>query len=95
MKVKNVSARLHHIGDVSIAPGQTAEIPEAFRNSINKTELVEVKPVAPTAPPAPGSKAAAKAAAIAKAEAELAAANESGDKDAIAAAQKLLDAAKA
>lgn len=58
MKVKNVSARLHHVGNVSIAPGEEKEIPKGFENAINKDELVEVKvaapaPKAPTAPPAP------------------------------------------
>ena len=47
MKVKNVSARLHHVGNVSIAPGEEKEIPKAFENSINKSDLVEVKAVAP------------------------------------------------
>jgi hypothetical protein len=47
MKVKNVSARLHHVGNVSIAPGEEKEIPKAFENSINKNDLVEVKAVAP------------------------------------------------
>lgn len=47
MKVKNVSARLHHVGTVSIAPGEEKDIPDAFKNSINKNDLVEVKAVAP------------------------------------------------
>lgn len=57
MKVKNVSARLHHVGNVSIAPGEVKEIPKGFETAINKDELVEVKdataPKAPAAPPAP------------------------------------------
>lgn len=57
MKVKNVSARLHHVGNVSIAPGEEKEIPKGFETAINKDELVEVKdataPKAPAAPPAP------------------------------------------
>lgn len=57
MKVKNVSARLHHVGNVSIAPGEEKEIPKGFETAINKHELVEVKdataPKAPAAPPAP------------------------------------------
>lgn len=52
MKVKNVSARLHHVGNVSIAPGEEKEIPKGFENAINKDELVEVK----TAVPAPAAK---------------------------------------
>ena len=47
MKVKNVSARLHHVGNVSIAPGEEKDIPKAFETAINKDELVEVKSVAP------------------------------------------------
>ena len=47
MKVKNVSARLHHVGNVSIAPGEEKEIPKAFEGSINKNDLVEVKAAAP------------------------------------------------
>lgn len=43
MKVKNVSSRLHHIGNVSIAPGEEKEIPAGFENSINTADLVEVK----------------------------------------------------
>jgi len=47
MKVKNVSARLHHVGDVSIAPGEEKDIPEGFETAINKEDLVEVKTTAP------------------------------------------------
>jgi hypothetical protein len=47
MKVKNVSTRLHHVGSVFIAPGAIADIPDAYKNSINKNELVEVKAPAP------------------------------------------------
>ena len=59
MKVRNVSARLHHVGNVSIAPGEEKDIPKEFENSINKNDLVEVKiPVpgtkAPTAPAVKG-----------------------------------------
>lgn len=43
MKVKNTSARLHHVGSVSILPGEEKVIQDSFRNSINKNELVEVK----------------------------------------------------
>ena len=45
MKVKNVSARLHHVGNVSIAPGEEKEIPKGFETAINKEELVEDKQV--------------------------------------------------
>ena len=47
MKVKNVSARLHHVGNVSIAPGEEKDIPDAYKGSINKDDLVEVKSAAP------------------------------------------------
>lgn len=63
MKVKNVSARLHHVGNVSIAPGEEKEIPKGFENAINKADLVEVKAAAPApaakpAAPKPGAPAA-------------------------------------
>ena len=65
MKVKNVSARLHHVGNVSIAPGEEKEIPKGFENAINKADLVEVKAAAPApaapAPAAPAAKPAAPA----------------------------------
>ena len=54
MKVLNVSARLHHVGDVSIAPGEEKDIPDSFGAAVNSAELVVVKPVKP-APPAPNS----------------------------------------
>lgn len=59
MKVKNVSARLHHVGNVSIAPGEEKEIPDAYKGSINKADLVEVKAPVPgaKAPVAPAPKA--------------------------------------
>jgi hypothetical protein len=55
MKVKNVSSRLHHVGNVSIAPGEEKDIPKGFESAINKDELVEVKAAAP----APAAKPAA------------------------------------
>ena len=55
MKVKNVSARLHHVGNVSIAPGEEKDIPKGYETAINKDELVEVKAAAP----APAAKPAA------------------------------------
>jgi hypothetical protein len=57
MKVKNVSARLHHVGTVSIAPGEEKDIPKGYETAINKDELVEVKAAAPA--PAPAAKPAA------------------------------------
>ena len=63
MKVKNVSARLHHVGNVSIAPGEEKDIPKGYETAINKDELVEVKAAAPapaakSAAPKPGAPAA-------------------------------------
>ena len=92
MKVKNVSTRLHHVGSVSIAPGAVADIPDAYKNSINKNDLVEVKAPAPAAP---GSPAAQKAAAVKAAEKVLADAKTAGDPAAITAAEDALAAAKA
>lgn len=51
MKVKNVSARPHWVGDVLIAPGEEKDIPKGFETAINKADLVEVK-AAPAAKPA-------------------------------------------
>lgn len=42
MLLKNNSARLHHVGDVSIAPLETKEVPDEFRDAFNKEELEEV-----------------------------------------------------
>ena len=60
MKVKNISARPHWVGDVLIAPGEEKEIPKGFDNAINKADLVEVKaaPAAKPAAPKPGAPAA-------------------------------------
>lgn len=60
MKVKNVSARLHHVGDVSIAPGEEKDIPRGFYGSFNKTELVEVIYSKPTPEPEPEPEPATK-----------------------------------
>jgi hypothetical protein len=49
MKVKNVSARPHHIGDVMIAPGAIETIPAAYESAINRDELVPVAEEAPKA----------------------------------------------
>ena len=35
MKVKNISARLHHVGDVSIAPGVEASIDDCYANALS------------------------------------------------------------
>lgn len=94
MRVKNVSSRLHHVGSVSIVPGATETIPDTYKNSINKDELVEVKAVAPAPAPAPGTPAAKKAAAIAAAEKELEVAKASGDEVAIKTATEALSVAK-
>lgn len=58
MKVKNISTRLHHVGNISIAPGEEKDIPDAYKESINKADLVELKiPTAGAkAPAAPASK---------------------------------------
>ncbi len=69
MKVKNVSARLHHVGNVSIAPGEEKDIPKDYETAINKDELVEVKPAAPAAPSPAAKPAAPKPAAPAAAPA--------------------------
>ncbi len=60
MKVKNVSARPHWVGDVLIAPGEVKDIAEAYANAINKADLVEVNaaPAKKPAAPKPGAPAA-------------------------------------
>ena len=60
MKVKNISARPHWVGDVLIAPGEVKDIAEAYANAINKADLVEVKAAATAKPAAqkPGVQAA-------------------------------------
>jgi hypothetical protein len=42
MRVKNISARPHHVGDVTIIPGDEQDIPDSFASAINKAELVEI-----------------------------------------------------
>jgi hypothetical protein len=42
MQVTNVSARLHSVGGVRIAPGETKEIPAEFETAIDTAELVPV-----------------------------------------------------
>lgn len=42
MKLKNNSARGHWIGDVLIAPMETKEVGDEWRNAYNKKELEEV-----------------------------------------------------
>ena len=83
MRIKNVSARLHHIGNLSLAPGQEGECPKGFEKSFNTNDIQEVKPAkAPTA-----AELKAKAAAVQAAESKLASAKLGGDADAIAAAE--------
>lgn len=43
MLVKNVSARLHHVGAVSIAPGEEKEIGDEYASAINPAELIAVE----------------------------------------------------
>ena len=45
MKLKNISARLHWVGYVMIAPGETKDVSDEYANSINRNDLVEDKPV--------------------------------------------------
>ena len=45
MKLKNISARPHWVGDVLIAPGETKDVSDEYANAINRTDLVEDKPV--------------------------------------------------
>ena len=45
MKLKNISARPHWVGDVLIAPGETKDVSDEYANAINRNDLVEEKPV--------------------------------------------------
>lgn len=47
MKVKNVSARPHWVGDVLIAPGETKDVSDEYANAINRHDLVEDKQAEP------------------------------------------------
>lgn len=61
MKLKNISSRLHHVGNVSIAPGMTVAVDDSFAGQYNERELelVEGPAKAPKAPAkAPAPKAA-------------------------------------
>lgn len=65
MKVKNVSARLHWVGDVMCIPGQEAEIGDEWAASIDKAELVPVEspaiePVVSAEPSKPAAEKAVK-----------------------------------
>lgn len=42
MKLKNISARGHWLGNVLIAPTETKEVGDEWRNAYNKKELEEV-----------------------------------------------------
>lgn len=43
MKLKNISARLHWIGEESIAPGETKEVSDAYDGAFNANDLVKVE----------------------------------------------------
>ena len=43
MKLKNISARPHWLGNVMIAPLAIEEVGEEWRNAYNKQDLEEVK----------------------------------------------------
>ena len=47
MKLKNNSARGHWLGNVLIAPLETKEVGEEWRNAYNKADLEEVMVEAP------------------------------------------------
>lgn len=43
MLLKNISTRLHWIDDVSIAPGETKEVPDVYDGAFNASELVKAE----------------------------------------------------
>jgi len=67
MKVKNNSTRLHHVGDVSIIPGETAEVSDAYAGALSpELEVVErPKAAAPVGAGKAAANTSAKAAAAA------------------------------
>lgn len=101
MKVTNVSSRLHHVGNVSIAPGETKDVEAKFAKSITTKELQVVEAAEPPAPPTKAELAAIaaatakKAADIKVAESKLASAKVGGDAALIAAAEVELAALQA
>jgi hypothetical protein len=50
MLLKNISARPHWLGDVLIAPGQTADVADLWRGAFNAAELVEIVEEKPEQP---------------------------------------------
>jgi hypothetical protein len=58
MKVKNTSARLHHVGDTLLVPGETATIPDEWAGSITSPDLEVVEK--PAAKPAAFAKPTGK-----------------------------------
>lgn len=47
MLLKNISTRLHWIDDVSIAPGETKEVPDAYDGAFNASDLVKAENATP------------------------------------------------
>ena len=43
MKLKNISARGHWVGDVLIAPLETKDVGDEWRSAYNRAELQEVR----------------------------------------------------
>ncbi len=43
MKLRNLSARPHWLGDVLIAPGATADVDPVWKGAFNTAELEEVR----------------------------------------------------
>lgn len=51
MLVKNISARVHHVGDVVIGPGETKEVDAAYKSALNLSELQIVEQEKPRGRP--------------------------------------------
>jgi hypothetical protein len=64
MKVKNTSARPHHVGDVFIAPGQEATVSDAYAGALSADLVVTEAPAKPAAAPKAASKGNAPAPAV-------------------------------
>ena len=68
MKVQNTSTRLHHVGLVSIIPGESAVIDDAYAGSINTNDLKVLEgPAKPAAAPKAAGKGNAQPAPVAPA----------------------------
>lgn len=60
MKVRNITYHLVHVGNISISPGQIAEIPKEYESSINEKELQKLDVKVPASASKSSEKTAAQ-----------------------------------